>query len=80
VRSDLIFIICNFYLQMMNNVAKIRMIPRTLEAKLHELAGHYPAVAFTGPRQSGKTTLCAGWHTRANPMSRWRRWISGILH
>jgi predicted AAA+ superfamily ATPase len=34
------------------------MISRTLEAKLHELAGYYPAVAVTGPRQSGKTTLC----------------------
>ena len=34
------------------------MIPRTLEKKLHELAGYYPAVLVTGPRQSGKTTLC----------------------
>ncbi len=34
------------------------MIKRTLEAKLHELAGYYPAVVVTGPRQSGKTTLC----------------------
>ena len=34
------------------------MIPRTLERKLHELAGYYPAVVVTGPRQSGKTTLC----------------------
>jgi predicted AAA+ superfamily ATPase len=34
------------------------MIPRTLEKKLHELAGYYPAVVVTGPRQSGKTTLC----------------------
>lgn len=34
------------------------MIPRTLEVKLHELAGYYPAVLVTGPRQSGKTTLC----------------------
>ena len=34
------------------------MIPRTLETKLHELAGYYPAVVVTGPRQSGKTTLC----------------------
>ena len=34
------------------------MIPRTLEPKLHELAGYYPAVLVTGPRQSGKTTLC----------------------
>ncbi|MBU1162473.1 MAG: AAA family ATPase [Proteobacteria bacterium] len=34
------------------------MIPRTLEKKLHELADYYPAVLVTGPRQSGKTTLC----------------------
>ena len=34
------------------------MIARTLEKKLHELAGYYPAVVVTGPRQSGKTTLC----------------------
>jgi hypothetical protein len=34
------------------------MIPRTLEKKLRELAGYYPAVLVTGPRQSGKTTLC----------------------
>lgn len=34
------------------------MIPRILEQKLHELAGYYPAVLVTGPRQSGKTTLC----------------------
>ena len=34
------------------------MIPRTLEQKLLELAGYYPVVVVTGPRQSGKTTLC----------------------
>ena len=34
------------------------MIPRTLQKKLLELAGYYPAVVVTGPRQSGKTTLC----------------------
>lgn len=34
------------------------MIPRTLEQKIHELSGYYPAVLITGPRQSGKTTLC----------------------
>lgn len=34
------------------------MITRSLEKKLHELAGYYPAVVVTGPRQSGKTTLC----------------------
>jgi predicted AAA+ superfamily ATPase len=34
------------------------MINRTLEKKLQELARYYPAVVVTGPRQSGKTTLC----------------------
>jgi len=34
------------------------MIPRTLEPKLKELASQYPVVTVTGPRQSGKTTLC----------------------
>lgn len=34
------------------------MISRTLENKLHELSGYYPVVVVTGPRQSGKTTLC----------------------
>jgi hypothetical protein len=34
------------------------MIHRTLESKLRELAGYYPVVMVTGPRQSGKTTLC----------------------
>jgi predicted AAA+ superfamily ATPase len=33
------------------------MIHRTLETKLRELAGYYPTVLVTGPRQSGKTTL-----------------------
>ncbi len=34
------------------------MIPRSLEPKLRALAGYYPVVAVTGPRQAGKTTLC----------------------
>jgi predicted AAA+ superfamily ATPase len=34
------------------------MIRRTLQGKLRELARHFPAVTVTGPRQSGKTTLC----------------------
>ncbi len=34
------------------------MIPRTLQSKLHELSSYYPSVVVTGPRQSGKTTLC----------------------
>ncbi|MBM4311712.1 MAG: ATP-binding protein [Deltaproteobacteria bacterium] len=33
------------------------MIPRNAEHTLRQLAGGYPAVAVTGPRQSGKTTL-----------------------
>ncbi len=34
------------------------MIPRTLEARLLSVAGQMPAVTVTGPRQSGKATLC----------------------
>ncbi len=34
------------------------MIPRTLEPFLKKLAEQYPVVTITGPRQSGKTTLC----------------------
>lgn len=34
------------------------MIPRTLAPVLQKLAGQYPALTVTGPRQSGKTTLC----------------------
>lgn len=34
------------------------MIKRELETKLREWAGQYPVVTVTGPRQSGKTTLC----------------------
>jgi predicted AAA+ superfamily ATPase len=34
------------------------MIERTLASKLREAAGWYPIVTVTGPRQSGKTTLC----------------------
>jgi len=33
------------------------MIPRTAEPSLRQLAGWYPAVVLTGPRQAGKTTL-----------------------
>ncbi len=33
------------------------MYPREAQAILQNLAGHYPVVAVTGPRQSGKTTL-----------------------
>lgn len=34
------------------------MIPRTVAHKVKSLATHYPVVMITGPRQSGKTTLC----------------------
>lgn len=34
------------------------MIDRTLTAKITELMCHYQVVTVTGPRQSGKTTLC----------------------
>ena len=34
------------------------MIARKLESKLRELAGYYPVVVVTGPRQAGKATLC----------------------
>lgn len=34
------------------------MIPRILAPQLLGLAGQYPVVTITGPRQSGKTTLC----------------------
>ncbi|MBW1903616.1 MAG: AAA family ATPase [Deltaproteobacteria bacterium] len=33
------------------------MIKRNLSSKLKKLAGQYPVVTVTGPRQSGKTTL-----------------------
>lgn len=34
------------------------MIIRNLQAKLNKLIKQYPVVMLTGPRQSGKTTLC----------------------
>lgn len=34
------------------------MINRNIEPILVDLAGRYPVVTITGPRQSGKTTLC----------------------
>lgn len=33
------------------------MIERLIKGRLLELAGKYPIVSVTGPRQSGKTTL-----------------------
>jgi len=34
------------------------ILPRTAEHYLQQAAGQYPVVTVTGPRQSGKTTLC----------------------
>lgn len=34
------------------------MIPRAIEKTLRERAQQYPVITITGPRQSGKTTLC----------------------
>lgn len=34
------------------------VITRTLGPQVHRLARHFPVVTVTGPRQSGKTTLC----------------------
>lgn len=34
------------------------LVDRTVESVLRDLAGQYPVVTITGPRQSGKTTLC----------------------
>src|SRR5690606_33490811 len=34
------------------------LIPRVLAPTLREAANQYPVVTVTGPRQSGKTTLC----------------------
>lgn len=41
-----------------NNGYTPSMIPRTLTQILKQLASQYPVVTITGPRQSGKTTLC----------------------
>jgi predicted AAA+ superfamily ATPase len=41
----------------MNMESSKTNVSRTLAAKLKEVAGRYPIVTVTGPRQSGKTTL-----------------------
>ena len=33
-------------------------VRRDLEARMLTAAGSYPAITLTGPRQSGKSTLC----------------------
>ncbi len=42
----------------MTRLPSFRMIKRNLEGPLRALARQMPVVAVTGPRQSGKTTLC----------------------
>ena len=34
------------------------MVPRNLQTTLEESAQYFPVVTVTGPRQSGKSTLC----------------------
>lgn len=52
-------VICILHLQIAPNRVRIfQMIKRTLEPILKTLAAQYPVVTITGPRQSGKTTLC----------------------
>ncbi|MGI9323402.1 MAG: AAA family ATPase, partial [Pseudomonadales bacterium] len=36
----------------------MKLLDRTIEAVLRDSARQYPVVTVTGPRQSGKTTLC----------------------
>jgi len=36
----------------------MNILPRTAETYLTQVAGQYPVITVTGPRQSGKTTLC----------------------
>jgi len=44
--------------QIVNLIYNLRMITRNLGSQLTALAEQMPVVAVTGPRQSGKTTLC----------------------
>lgn len=36
----------------------IKLINRKIETEIHRLIEFYPVITITGPRQSGKTTLC----------------------
>lgn len=35
-----------------------KYIPRILSSKIEEAAKYFPVIVVTGPRQSGKTSLC----------------------
>lgn len=53
--------ICNLKLQFARyryNLPHMPLITRTIEPVLNDLSAKYPVVTVTGPRQSGKTTLC----------------------
>ncbi len=47
-----------FFHRLMYNLIGDIMIKRTLYNKMDELIKHFPAVLLTGPRQTGKSTLC----------------------
>jgi len=49
---------CQDVAQIVNTIYNLRMILRNLSPPLVALAKQMPVVAVTGPRQSGKTTLC----------------------
>lgn len=36
----------------------MKLINRKIETEIHRLIEFYPVITITGPRQSGKTTLC----------------------
>jgi predicted AAA+ superfamily ATPase len=48
--------VCGFKLHKL--CQSVAMIQRTIESVLRQRAASYPVVTITGPRQSGKTTLC----------------------
>jgi len=47
------------------------MIYREISNKIIKFAKQYPVVTITGPRQSGKTTLCRMLFQDKPPMSLW---------